>query len=148
MFSSKPSFHQWPFKGITVIPMKADKQKKITTKNIIMEIPHEMTTLSDVLEKLRLKKFDTEFQWEEKGFSAGKGKIYQPADLEIIKVYRFEESTNPSDMCILYLFEAKDGLVGYSLDAYGVYSNYDIDYENFIRLVPERNHEQQILFKI
>ena len=113
-----------------------------------MEIPHEMTTLSAVMEKLRLKKFDTEFQWNEKGFHAGKGKYYQPGDLEFIKIYRFEEITNPSDMCILYLLEAKDGLIGYSLDAYGVYSNYDGDYNNFIRLIPERNHEQQMLFEL
>lgn len=113
-----------------------------------MEIPHEMTTLSAVMEKLRLKKFDTEFRWGENGFNAGKGKSYQPGDLEIIKVYRFEEITNPSDMCILYLLEAKDGLIGYSLDAYGVYSNHDGDYNNFIRRVPERNHGQQLLFEL
>jgi hypothetical protein len=115
-----------------------------------MEIPHQMTTLTEVLEKLRQKKFDNEFRWEEKGFNAGKGKIYRPEDLEIIKVYRFEEITNPSDMCVVYLIEAKDGLIGYSLDAYGVYSNHDDEegYDNFIRQIPERNHESQLLFEL
>lgn len=115
-----------------------------------MEIPHQMTTLSAVLEKLRLKKTDNEFRWKEGGFDAGKGKLYQPCDLEIIKVYRFEEITNPSDMCILYVIEAKDGLVGYSLNAYGVYHHQDgeIGYDNFIRQIPERNHDQQLLFTL
>lgn len=113
-----------------------------------MELPHEMTTLTQVMEKLRLKKFDTEFRWDENGFNAGKGKSYQPADLEIIKTYRFEGITDPSDTCILYLLEANDGLICYSLDAYGVYSNHDSDYNNFIRQVPERNHGQQMLFEL
>lgn len=124
--------------------------KLIQHKIATMEIPHEMTTLTAVIEKLRVKKFDNEFRWQENGFSASKGKVYQPSDLEIIKVYRFEEITDPSDTCILYLIEAKDGLVGYSLDAYGVYSNHDGEegYDNFIRQIPERNHDQQILFQL
>lgn len=115
-----------------------------------MEIPHEMTTLSYILEKLRKKNWDTEFRWVPEGFSAGKGKIYKPEELEIIKIYRFEEITNPSDMCILYIIEAKDGLIGYSLDAYGVYSNHEDEagYDNFIRMIPERGHEMQLSFEL
>lgn len=115
-----------------------------------MEIPHEMTTLSSVLEKLRVKKYDTEFRWVEGGFTAGKGKIYQPSDLEIIKIYRFEGITDPGDMSILYLIQGNDGLIGYSLDAYGAYSDHDNEegYDNFIRLLPQRGHEQQMLFEI
>lgn len=112
---------------------------------------HVMTTLTSVLEKLKLKGFDTEFRWTPEGFSAGKGKCYQPNELEIIKTYRFEENTDPSDMCIVYLIEVKDsGLTGYSLDAYGVYSNHDDEegYDNFIRMIPERNHAVQMLFEL
>jgi len=115
-----------------------------------METMHVMTTLTSVMEKLRKKGLDTEFRWTSNGFNAGKGKDYQPSELEIIKVYRFEENTDPSDMCILYLIEAKDGLTGYSLDAYGTYSNHDDEegYDNFIRMIPERGHEQQISFEL
>lgn len=115
-----------------------------------MEIPHEMTTLSRVLEKLRLKKLDNEFRWQPGGFSAGKGKVYQPRQLEIVKVYRFEGITDPADMCVLYVIEANDGLIGYSIDAYGVYSSHDDEegYDNFIRLIPERNHDMQVLFEL
>ncbi|RXK86357.1 hypothetical protein [Filimonas effusa] len=113
-----------------------------------MQIPHEMTTLSEVLEKLRVKKMDNEFRLEPEGFTAGKGKTYQPEDLEIIKVFRFEGMTDPSDMSILYIIQAKDGLVGYSLDAYGMYSEHEEDYDNFIRLIPTRGHEEQLLFEL
>lgn len=112
---------------------------------------HVMTTLTSVLEKLKIKGFDTEFRWTPQGFSAGKAAFYKPADLEIIKTYRFEENTDPSDMCIVYLIQVKDsGLTGYSIDAYGVYSNHDDEegYDNFIRMIPEKDHEAQMLFEL
>ena len=98
----------------------------------------DMATLSSVLEKLRLKQEDHEFRWTEDGFTAGKGKIYQPEDLKIIKTYRFEGESDPSDSSILYVIEANDHLVGYSLDAYGLYSNHEDEegYDNFIRRIP------------
>jgi hypothetical protein len=75
----------------------------------------DMTTLSAVLENLRLKKEDHEFRWTPEGFTAGKGKIYQPEDLKITKTYRFEGDSDPSDSSIVYVIEANDHLVGYSL---------------------------------
>lgn len=113
-----------------------------------MEIPHEMTTVAQVLEKLRIKKMDNEFRYTDEGFTTGTGKFYQPEDLEIIKVFRFEGVTDPSDMSVVYILEAKDGLQGYSLDAYGVYSEHEEGYDNFIRQVPVKGHEQQLLFEL
>ncbi|MBC7933946.1 MAG: hypothetical protein H7Y86_01115 [Rhizobacter sp.] len=112
---------------------------------------HVMTTLTSVLEDLRIKGFDNEFRWSPQGFAVGKGNAYQPQDMEIIKTYRFEENTDPADMCILYLISVKkSGLTGYSLDAYGVYSNHDDEegYDNFIRMIPETGHDVQLLFEL
>ncbi|BAV06051.1 hypothetical protein SAMN05421788_106120 [Filimonas lacunae] len=113
-----------------------------------METPHEMTTVAQVLEKLRVKKMDNEFRYTEEGFTAGKGKVYQPEDLEITKVFRFEGPSDPSDMSIVYIIEAKDGLQGYSLDAYGTYSEHEAGYDNFIRQVSVKGHEEQLLFEL
>lgn len=101
----------------------------------------EMTTLAAVMEDLRLRKHDQEFRWTPEGFTAGKGKIYQPEDLKITKTYRFEGESDPSDSSILYLIEANDGLIGYSLDAYGIYSNHENEegYDNFIRKIQVQN---------
>lgn len=111
---------------------------------------NEMTTLSAVLEKLRLKKKDNEFRWTSGGFTAGKGKFYQPEELTIIKTYRFEGDSNPSDSSILYVIEANDGLIGYSLDAYGMYSSHDDEegYDNFIRQVKVENRDEQLIFEL
>ena len=112
-------------------------------------IKDDMTTLSAVLEKLRLRKADNEFRWTPEGFTAGKGKNYQPEDLSILRTYRFEGESNPSDSSILYVIEAnEDHLIGYSLDAYGAYSNHDGEegYDNFMRKIPVKDHpEEQIL---
>ncbi len=107
----------------------------------------QMTTLSMVLEKLRVKKRDNEFRIYPEGFGIGNGKFYRPGELKVIKVYRFEGDTDPSDSSVLYLLEAYDGLVGYSIDAYGVYSNHENDgYDDFIRQIPVEEREDQSIF--
>ena len=110
----------------------------------------EMTTLTEVMEKLRVKKIDNEFRLKPEGFSAGKNKTYQPEDLTIIKTYRFEGPSDPGDMSILYIIKANDGLIGYSLDAYGVYSEHDDEegYDNFIRRIPTKGHDEELNFEL
>jgi hypothetical protein len=109
----------------------------------------EMNTLSQILNKFSAKGYDHEFRWTPEGFVFN-DKTYQPEDLMIVKTYRFEGESNPSDMSILYLIKANDGLIGYSLDAYGVYSNHDDEegYDNFIRQIPVKDNEEQMLFEL
>lgn len=109
-----------------------------------------MSTISQVLDTLRLKNMDLEFRWTPDGFTPGRGKYYQPEQLEIIKVFRFEGESDPSDMAILYVLRTRDGVIGYSLDAYGAYSSHEKEegYDNFIRRVPECDHTEQLLFEL
>ncbi len=103
----------------------------------------EMTTLSTILEKLRMEKHDNEFRMSNEGFGIGNGKYYQPQDLKIIRTYRFEGDSNPSDSSILYLIEANDGLIGYSIDAYGAYSNHGNDgYDEFLKSIPVQERKE------
>ncbi len=106
----------------------------------------DMTSLMSVLETLRIRKQDNEFRMTEEGFTAGNGKFYNPEDLLIIKTYRFEGESNPSDSSILYVIEANDGLRGYSIDAYGVYSNHEEGYNEFIQKIKVEDRDEQILF--
>jgi hypothetical protein len=110
--------------------------------------PGEMSTVSSVLEKLRIKKRDKEFRMTPEGFSAGTGKIYKSEDLKIVRTYRFEGESDPSDSSIIYLIEANDGLIGYSMDAYGVYSDHEDDgYDDFIRKIPVEERDEQLIFQ-
>jgi hypothetical protein len=107
----------------------------------------EMTTLSQVLEKLRVKRQDNEFLLTPEGFTIGNGKFYQPEDLKIIKTFRFEGESDPSDSSILYLMEGQDGTIGYSIDAYGAFSNHDdVDYNTAIVKIPVEEREDQLIF--
>jgi hypothetical protein len=104
-----------------------------------------MTTLIQVIEKLRLKMYDKEFLLSHKGFSVSNGKFNSPENLKIIKTYRLEGDSDPSDSSILYLIEANDGLIGYSIDAYGAFSNPDdVDYDGFIRKIRTEEREEQV----
>ena len=110
--------------------------------------PKEMTTLSAVLDKLRLKGYDNEFEITEQGFTPGNGKYYQPEDLTIIKTYRFEGESDPADSSIVYVIQTGDGLIGYSMDAYGAYSTHDEgnNYDDFIKKIPVEEREEQAIF--
>ena len=103
----------------------------------------EMTTLSTVLEKLRLKRQDNEFTMTPEGFTCNGKKFYQPEDLTIIKTYRFEGESDPADSTILYLIQANDELVGYSLDTYGAGSNNPEGYDDFIKKIRMENRDDQ-----
>lgn len=112
--------------------------------------PDTMTTSSEMLSKLRAKHMDNEFRWTPKGFTTNNGSTYKPGDLEIVRIFRFEGISDPSDMEILYILKTNDGIYGYSLDAYGAYSSHDSEfgYNNFIRQIPQAGHEEQILFTL
>lgn len=107
----------------------------------------EMTTLSQVLEKLRLKKYDNEFMYTPGGFTTGNNKFYQPEDLVILKTYRFEGESSPSDSSILYLIQANDGLTGYSIDAFGAYSGHEEGYYELLKKIPIEDRDEQLLFE-
>ncbi len=115
-----------------------------------MNRSEEMTTLVQVLEKLRMQKRDNEFRWTPEGFTAGRGKNYQPEDLLIIKTFRFEGESNPDDSSVVYVIEANDGLIGYSLDTYGAASSHDDEegYDNFLRKIQVENRDDQLIFEL
>lgn len=116
-------------------------------KQLFMYKPSVMNTLSQILEKLRIKRQDNEFIITPQGFTTTNGKFYQPEEMMIIKTYRFESETDPGDSSIVHIIEANDGTIGYTMDAYGVYSNHDDDgYDDFIRKIPVQDRDEQLIF--
>lgn len=98
-----------------------------TNVNSIDKPNREMDTISSVLDTLKLKNQDNEFIINETGQLSLNGKSYSQHDIKIIKTYRFEGESDPADGAIIYLIMAQDGVIGYSLDAYGVYTNHTND---------------------
>lgn len=84
----------------------------------------EMNTITGILNRLKFKKQDNEFTIDDQGMIVLRGKSYSQQEIEILKTYRFEGDSDPSDEAIIYLVQANDGIIGYSLDAYGAYTNH------------------------
>lgn len=84
----------------------------------------EMNTITAVLNGLKVKRQDNEFTVNDEGMIIINGKSYRQVEVEIIRTYRFEGDSDPSDEAIIYLVRSNDGTIGYSLDAYGMYTNH------------------------
>ena len=103
-----------------------------------MSTSRSMTPLSRVLDKINARGFTKEITLDKKGARFNEEeKRYQPEDLIIRKIYRFEGESDPADMSIVYIMEARDGLKGFMINAYGTYSDQDNPYyDEFIVDVP------------
>ena len=101
--------------------------------------PEGMSTLAEVLDVLKQRGYDREFRLMEDGRlqHLGDERIFDPEGFRIIRTYRFEGESNPSDAAVLYLLENDDGFIGYIINAYGAYDDYEGDvFDEFIRQLP------------
>ena len=71
--------------------------------------------------------------------SSESGKTYKPEELKILKHFRFEGSSDPGDMTILYAIETNDGRKGTVVDGFGTYS--DADLSDFMKHVEEKANQ-------
>lgn len=102
-----------------------------------MQMPYDMTTLSQTMNILLNKGISIEFKSTPMGFTYDDIRYFKPQDLCIIKTYRFESMSDPSDTSILFVIKiVQEDFIGYCLDAFGVYSNQDINFHSFMRQVP------------
>lgn len=80
-------------------------------------------TLSQALNDLQNRGFSYDFNLLENCIECkAKQSLYNPAQFNVVEVYRFEGMTNPDDSSVLYAIETEDGLKGTLIDAYGAYA--------------------------
>lgn len=109
----------------------------------IQKEPGSMRTLSEVLNKLKGKGYDNELTFSDHGKLQGMGKIYSPEDLTIIKIFRFEGMSDPADNAAIYLIKDNEGSIGYLMDSYGAYSDYDgAGFDEFLKKIPVNELEE------
>jgi hypothetical protein len=98
----------------------------------------EMKTLVEAISDLRSQGYTNDFSQEDGlMYIKESGKSYNPDDLVIEKVLRFEGDSNPDDMSVLYGIAASDGAKGIIIDAYGAYE--DAGISDFIKKVRLKN---------
>jgi hypothetical protein len=72
-----------------------------------------LDTLSEAVNALTIKGYIEGFVAEEKSIKGvNNKKEYQPKDLKIVEVYRFEGMTDPADQSDLFAVIANDGVKG------------------------------------
>jgi hypothetical protein len=78
------------------------------------------------IEALRRAGFTASFTIEGEGDrlrEVGSGRAFSPQDVRIVDHYRFEGTSDPDDLSVIYALEAGDGTRGLLVDAYGSYAD-------------------------
>jgi hypothetical protein len=88
-----------------------------------MSVP-PYTTMTEAIQGLRDRGFTANFEFLDNAFRAvGTEKTFQAGDLTIVEHHRFEGTSDPDDMSVVYAIESKDGTRGIVTDAFGTYAN-------------------------
>jgi hypothetical protein len=81
----------------------------------------EFTAESPAVAALARRGFTASFVVDGDGLRAAEtGRRYRPEEVDIRDTYRFEGTSDPDDMSIVYALETRDGVRGTLVDAYGV----------------------------
>ncbi len=85
----------------------------------------KQSTLAATTNLLQAKGYKHDLQIDEQGLYVMEDREthYQPDEVHIISVIRFEGTSNPDDMAAIYVIELGDGKKGQLIDAYGVYAD-------------------------
>jgi hypothetical protein len=86
--------------------------------------PVDHSSEAAAVEALHHRGFTAEFVIEEGALRvAGTDRRLRPEDVSIRDYYRFEGTSDPSDMSVIYALEAHDGTKGMLVDAFGTYAD-------------------------
>jgi hypothetical protein len=86
--------------------------------------PVDHSREAPALTALNRRGFVAEFIVERDGVRvSGTDRRYRPEELRIRDYYRFEGTSDPDDMSVIYAVEARDGTRGTLTDAYGAYAD-------------------------
>ena len=82
------------------------------------------TSLAEAIQGLKKRGFTANFEFLEQAFQdVDSGRTFKAEDLTIVEHYRFEGSSDPDDMSVIYAIESDEGTQGIIADAFGVYAN-------------------------
>jgi hypothetical protein len=95
-----------------------------------------MDTITEVISFLRSKFTIHDFEYlNDKLFCKDTRESFNPDELKINRIYRFEGDSSVDDMSILYYLESYSGTKGILIDAFGTYGNAPL--EEFISKIPD-----------
>jgi hypothetical protein len=90
--------------------------------------PAFMNTLTSCVNKVTKDGYTDNFKVTKEGlYSSSKEKHFKPEEVQVINFYRFEGQSDPADNAIMYVIETNDGQKGILIDAYGPYSDEQVN---------------------
>lgn len=85
---------------------------------------YKYATVTQALDDLKARGYVDEFDFKDEYlFCNEKGVQFNPQELKITEVYRFEGASDPEDNSVVYAIESASGLKGVLVDAYGAYAD-------------------------
>lgn len=95
-----------------------------------------MRSLSSCLNKMVSDGYSADFKATSEGlYSINTHRTYYPQEVRVVNFFRFEGPSDPEDNAIMYVIETNDGEKGTLVDAYGAYSDPQI--EKFMKQVED-----------
>lgn len=118
--------------------------------NQYQTVPY-MKSLTSCINKMVSDGYDKDFIVTDEGMKCLQTeKLYSPQDITVVNFFRFEGVSDPADMAVLYVIETHDGVKGTLTDAFGTYSdpnvnNFMLEVERISKKTEKRNNtdEQQ-----
>ena len=87
-----------------------------------------MKSLSSCLNRMVVDGYTEDFKVTDTGLkSLRTDKVYFPREVNVVNYFRFEGNSDPDDNAILYIIETNDGSKGTLVDAYGIYSDPNVN---------------------
>lgn len=83
-----------------------------------MNTHYHYSTVSEALDELKKKGYDTDFNLEENCIVCHAGR-FNAEEFEITEVYRYEGDTDPADEATVYAIESSNGIKGVLVTGYG-----------------------------
>ena len=82
------------------------------------------TSMTEAIQDLMKRGFSANFEFLDKALrDVDSGRTFQAEELTIVEHYRFEGTSDPDEMSVVYAVESDDGTKGIIADAFGVYAN-------------------------
>ena len=102
---------------------------------------NQYTTLSEAVEKLKERGFSHNLSVNSEGelIEAGR-ESFKPSEVRLVEFHRFEGTSDPADMSIVYALETKSGIKGTVVDTYGAEGSETVS--NFMDNVEQGQYEQ------
>ena len=108
-----------------VEPTHPANRDRLPVRMVTKSPPYKLyTSMTEAIRELIQRGFIANFEFLDKAFrDVDSGRTFRAGELTIVEHYRFEGTSDPDEMSVVYAVESDDGTTGIIADAFGVYAD-------------------------